>query len=63
MMNSGNMNGKNMEVACLLSDRIEYFQKPLELFNAAIQTNLPQEHEANGKCLIPVDLEFKFIEK
>ena len=50
--------------SCMFTEmtELEYFQKTLELFNAAIQTNLPTEHEADGKCLIPVDLQFKFIE-
>lgn len=42
-------------------DELDYFKKTLELFNAAVQTNLPADHEANGKALIPVDLNFKFL--
>ena len=42
-------------------DELDYFKKTLELFNAAIQTNLPADHQANGKALIPVDLNFKFL--
>ena len=64
IMTFGNMNGRNMS-SCMFTemDELQYFQKTLELFNAAIQTNLPADHEANGKALIPVDLNFKFYNK
>ena len=43
-------------------DEFGYFSKTLELFNTAIQIDIPSEFydEKTKKCLIPVTLDFKF---
>ena len=43
---------------------LEYFEKTLELYNSALQQNLPSKYynKSTKKCLIPVDLDFKFID-
>ena len=43
-------------------DEFGYFSKTLELFNTAIQIDIPREFydEETKKCLIPITLDFKF---
>ena len=51
--------------SCMFSDmnEEEYFKKTLDLFTIAQQIDLPNEFYDNEtkKCLIPLDLYFKFI--
>lgn len=51
--------------SCMFSDmnEEEYFKKTLDLFTIAQQIDLPNEFYDNKtkKCLIPIDLDFKFI--
>lgn len=53
--------------SCVFSKmtELEYFQKTLDLFNKAIELNLPEKYQNDktNKCLIPVDLSFNFITK
>lgn len=39
----------------------EYFNKTLELYHKAIDENLTEKYSENGKCMIPVDLNFNFM--
>ena len=39
----------------------EYFDKTLELYKDAINNDLPCKYEKEHKCLIPISLDFKFI--
>jgi len=43
-------------------DELEYFEKTLELFDTALQIDLPGDfyNEETKKCLIPLTLDFKF---
>ena len=43
-------------------DEFEYFEKTLELFDTALQIDLPGDfyNEETKKCLIPLTLDFKF---
>ena len=43
-------------------DELEYFEKTLELFDTALQIDLPSDfyNEETKKCLIPLTLDFKF---
>jgi len=43
-------------------DELEYFEKTLELFDTALQIDLPGDfyNEETKKCLIPITLDFKF---
>tara|TARA_B110000261_G_C12916500_1_gene290673 strand:- start:68 stop:535 length:468 start_codon:yes stop_codon:yes gene_type:complete len=43
-------------------NEFDYFNKTLELYNTAIQIDIPHEFydEKTNKCLIPITLDFKF---
>jgi len=43
-------------------NELEYFEKTLELFDTALQIDLPGDfyNEETKKCLIPITLDFKF---
>ena len=43
-------------------NELEYFEKTLELFDTALQIDLPSDfyNEETKKCLIPLTLDFKF---
>ena len=43
-------------------NELEYFEKTLELFDTALQIDLPNDfyNEETKKCLIPLTLDFKF---
>ena len=45
-------------------DEFHYFNTALNLFHFALQKKLPDKwyHPETGKCLIPVDLNFQFID-
>lgn len=50
--------------SCVFKDltELEYFTKTLELYHKAIELKLPEKYynEETKKCLIPIDLNFKF---
>ena len=51
--------------SCMFTDMDEfnYFKKTLDLFKTALQIDLPNDfyNKDTNKCLIPIDLDFKFI--
>ena len=50
--------------SCMFTEmnEFDYFNKTLELYNTAIQIDIPREfyNETTKKCLIPITLDFKF---
>ena len=42
---------------------LDYFKRTLDLFDWALEKDLPKKFQANGKCLIPVNLQFQFIDE
>jgi len=50
--------------SCMFTElnELEYFEKTLELFDTALQIDLPGDfyNEETKKCLIPLTLDFKF---
>ena len=50
--------------SCMFTElnELEYFEKTLELFDTALQIDLPNDfyNEETKKCLIPLTLDFKF---
>lgn len=43
-------------------DELEYFQTALKLYGEAVKLNLPEKFYKDGKCLIPIDLNLKFMD-
>lgn len=49
--------------SCMFTDmnELQYFQKALELYKEAIEQNLPEKFANGNKSMIPLDLNFNFI--
>ena len=56
--------------SCMFTNmnELQYFSKTLELYKDAVKLGLPEKYEENEKnkdyirCLIPVSLDFKFMD-
>lgn len=42
-------------------DELQYFQSALKLYGEAVKLGLPEKFYKDGKCLIPVDINLKFM--
>ena len=62
MKNFGKINGKNMKVVFIEKNEFDYFNKTLELFNIAIQIDLPTKYynAQTKQCHIHITTDFKF---
>lgn len=51
--------------SCMFTDmdELQYFEKTIDLYKIAIEKNLPEKYRNGNKSLIPLDLDFNFIDK